>query len=72
MDYQLARLFRERWAVVNKIQKAEARASTMEQSWQEFNAIFNMAKGLRLPLANRDTSTEAVMQRWNKLKQRQG
>ena len=69
MDKTQARLFRQRWQAVQKIQQEEARESTLEQHWWQLNAAFGLGKGLHLVADNSDEMR--VYLRWAKLKENQ-
>jgi len=69
MDKTQARLFRQRWQAVQKIQQEETRESTLEQHWQQLNAAFGLGKGLHL--AADDSDEMRVYLRWAKLKEHQ-
>ena len=66
MTKEQAAEYRARWEAVKAIEIAEQRAATIQQRWQQLNAILRMARGLRLPPPERDE--EVVRQRWAKLK----
>ncbi len=68
MDAQLAREFRERWQAVEVVEAEEERAASLEMRWVQLNAIWRMARELRLPLTNTDRQEEAVRRRWLRLK----
>jgi hypothetical protein len=62
-----AMLFRKRWKAVAQVEKEEARQATLEDRWQQLNAIYRIAMGLKLinPINN---SKQEVYLRWAKLK----
>jgi len=64
-----AKEFRERWLAVAAIEAEEQRAAPIALRWQQTNAIFRLAVGLGLPLAEEDNAEiEAVRRRWALLK----
>lgn len=66
---QQAREFRERWQAVAVIEAEEQRTASIALRWQQTNAIFRLAMGLGLPLAEEDdVEIEAVRRRWALLK----
>jgi hypothetical protein len=58
---------RGRWKEVEKLQRQELRALTLEERWQKLNAIvrFAIESGMKI---ERDESEIEVMLRWAKLK----
>lgn len=69
VNSQLAREFRERWHAVAAIEAEEQKAASVATRWQQTNAIFRLAMGLGLPLAEEDSAEiEAVRRRWTLLK----
>ena len=69
MDQQLVKEFRERWQAVVAVEAEEQRAASIALRWQQTNAIFRLAMGLGLPLAEKDSAEiEAVRRRWALLK----
>jgi hypothetical protein len=69
MNPQLVKEFRERWQAVVAVEAEEQRAASIALRWQQTNAIFRLAMGLGLLLAEEDSAEiEAVRRRWAKLK----
>ena len=69
MNDREAKEFRERWLAVAAIEAEEQRAAPIALRWQQTNAIFRLAVGLGLPLAEEDNAEiEAVRRRWALLK----
>jgi hypothetical protein len=69
VDQQLVKEFRERWQAVVAVEAEEQRAASIALRWQQTNAIFRLAMGLGLPLAEEDSAEiEAVRRRWALLK----
>ena len=64
MDASDARAYIERWRAVERIERMEAQAATVQERWQQLNALFGLALALGLlarPVANQE---ESVWQRW--------
>lgn len=69
MNPQLVKEFRERWQAVVAVEAEEQRAASIALRWQQTNAIFRLAMGLGLLLAEEDSAEiEAVRRRWALLK----
>jgi hypothetical protein len=69
MNHQSVKEFRERWQAVAAVEAEEQRAASIALRWQQTNAIFRLAMGLGLPLAEEGSAEiEAVRRRWAKLK----
>ena len=69
MDQQSVKEFRERWQAVAAVEAEEQRAASIALRWQQTNAIFRLAMGLGLPLAEEDSAEiKAVRRRWALLK----
>jgi len=68
MNDELVRQFRDRWQAVTIIEVGEQRATSVALRWQQMNAIFCLAQGLQIPIANFNQEEEVVWQRWAKLK----
>jgi len=68
IDSQQAQAFRARWQAVAAIELREMQQASIEQRWQQFNAILRMASALQLSLPENDENDEmdlaAVRQRW--------
>jgi hypothetical protein len=67
MDAQLVKRFRERWQAVAAVELEEQRAASIEQRWQQLNALLQIAIGLKLPLGEQEDE-DSVHHRWAKLK----
>ena len=68
VDKIQAKFFRDRWQAVAQIEQDEDRDASVEQRWQQLNAIIRLAQGLNLPVLP-DDNEMLVYQRWAKLKQ---
>jgi hypothetical protein len=68
MTKQDLQFYRDRWQAVAAIERAELRALTVEQSWQQINRLrqFALDNGLT---RNDDDGEMEVWLRWAKLKQ---
>jgi hypothetical protein len=58
--------YRARWEAVAEIERQEMRAETLDQRWQQLNAVIGLA--IELGMMKADQSEEEVYQRWAKLK----
>lgn len=68
VDKTQAKFFRDRWQAVAQIEREEERAFSIEQRWQQLNAILRLAQGLELSVLP-DDDEMLVYRRWAKLKQ---
>ena len=69
MNSKLAQEFRERWQAVAAVEAKEQRTASIALRWQQTNAIFRLAMGLGLSLAEEsDEETRVVHRRWALLK----
>lgn len=70
MDAKQVREFQARWQVVAAVEAAERRAATMEERWQQFNALMRMSHSLGLGVASdtRKRQENVVRKRWLHLK----
>ena len=70
MDKQQLLEYRQGWKAVEKIELKEQRTASMALRWQQLNSILRLARGLNLPLIDkeREKEVEVVRQRWMKLK----
>lgn len=68
MDAADARAYRERWREVEKIERLEAQAATIQDRWRQLNAVFGMALGLGLLEKLADDQEESIWRRWAVLK----
>jgi len=58
--------YRERWQAVAEIEREELRTATIENRWQQLNAVIGLA--IELGILKADDSEGEVYQRWAKLK----
>lgn len=66
MDKALVQHFRQRWQLVEEIQRSEARAASLELRWRQLNATYRLSQ--RLKLTTLQTDEMLVYERWAKLK----
>jgi len=69
MTKEEARLFKERWRMVNEITIEEARRKTVSERLRDLGQLYDF--GQALGWANREDCTE-VRARWNRLKEKVG
>jgi hypothetical protein len=69
MNRQQAKEFKERWQAVAAVEAMEQRTASVSLRWQQLNAIFQMALGLGLLLAEDDAEVATVRHRWAVLKE---
>ena len=69
VDAQRVKMFRDRWREVEAIEIEEQRMASVALRWQQLNAIFRLAVGLGLTLAESDEQEQIVRRRWMKLKE---
>ena len=69
IDAQRVKMFRDRWREVEAIEIEEQRTASVALRWQQLNAIFRLAVGLGLTLAESDEQEQIVRRRWTKLKE---
>jgi len=69
VDAQRVKRFRDRWREVEAIEIEEQRTASVALRWQQLNAIFRLAVGLGLTLAESDEQEQIVRRRWTKLKE---
>ncbi len=60
--------YRQRWQVVEEMERQEQRAASIATRWQQLNAILRLSIGLGLKLDQEDKEDKAVHQRWARLK----
>jgi len=65
---QQMRKFRDRWQAVAEIEAKEQRTASTVLRWQQFNAIFRMAKGLGLSIEESNEDDQVIYKRWAKLR----
>lgn len=68
MDKALVQHFRQRWQLVEEIQRSEVRAASLELRWRQLNATYRLSQ--RLKLTTLQTDEIAVYERWAKLKEK--
>lgn len=61
------KFYRERWKVVAEIERQELRALTMNERWQQINALAQFAIDQRIQRKDDDGEMD-VFKRWAKLK----
>lgn len=66
MEKAQAKLYRQRWQVVEEIRQIEARTTTLDLYWRQLNALYAMSRVLHLR-GQRDDEI-AVYRRWAKLR----
>jgi len=69
VNAQRVKRFRDRWREVEAIEIEEQRTASVALRWQQLNAIFRLAVGLGLTLAESDEQEQIVRRRWTKLKE---
>jgi len=74
IDKKLARIFKNRWKLIEMIEKQDVRPATPEEKLAQLNTIFYIGSQLSLHRRNRPDSEElcAVRQRWARLKRAKG
>jgi len=74
IDKKLARMFKNRWKLVEMKEKQDVCRATPEEKLAQLNTIFYIGSQLSLHRRNRPDSGElrAVRQRWAKLKRAKG
>ena len=60
--------YRKRWEAVKQIEIQEQQAASIEQRWQQLNALMRLANGLSLHPDQNDEMDLQVYNRWAKLK----
>jgi len=68
-DARQLREYRARYDALAAVEAAELRAMTIEQRWQQLNALLRLAHELGLPLGEVDEGEEQVWQRWARLRE---
>ncbi len=68
MDRQLLKEYLERWQALEEIEKEENKRLSIEQRWNQLNAIYNLAVGLGLVFEDPRDHEDDVWMRWSKLK----
>lgn len=64
------RFYRERWKAVEEIERQELRAMSMEEHWQQMNAIIK--RGILLGMSRGDDDGEMeVFVQWKRIKEKQ-
>jgi hypothetical protein len=62
------RFYKERWKVVEEIERQELRAMTLEEHWRKLNAIVRFAIEMGMEQEN-DSGEMEVFLRWAKIKE---
>lgn len=60
------RAYRARWQAVNEIERQELHDASLDERWQQLNAVIGLAIGLGIMIP--DQSEEEVHLQWAKLK----
>ena len=62
--------YKARWEAVAEVERAELRAMTIEERWQQLNLLFQFAQQLSKSkrTSHEDQDVINVRKRWNKLK----
>ena len=68
MNKSDAKAYTERWQEVERIEKEEAQAASIQDRWKQLNALFGLALELDLFSKQADQKEEVVWQRWTKLR----
>ncbi len=68
MDKKLLREYRERYHIVAEMELQEQQAATVAERWQQLNALWNLASGLKIRSTADDVAI--VRHRWVQLKER--
>lgn len=63
--------YQERWAAVNEFERNEFAKLSLEERWEQLNAIYGLAKALGLDIQPDETEEEIYL-RWAILKQKAG
>lgn len=69
-DLQAMKEYKARWEAVAEVERAELRALTLEQRWQQLTLLFRFAQQVSKVrvAAQEDQDVTEVRDRWNKLK----
>lgn len=65
MKYEM-RAYRDRWQAVAEIERQELQDATLDERWQQLNAVVSLAIGLGIMMP--DQSEDKVHLQWAKLK----
>ena len=68
MSKELMQQFRDRWQAVAAVEDREQQSASITLRWQQMNAIFRLASGLKLSIPDLDRQEEVVRARWARLK----
>ncbi len=68
MSKELMQQFRDRWQAVAAVEDQEQQSASITLRWQQMNAIFRLAFGLKLSIPDLDRQEEVVRTRWVRLK----
>jgi hypothetical protein len=60
------RAYHDRWQAVAEIERQELQAASLDERWQQLNAVIGLAIGLGIMMP--DQSEEEIHLRWAKLK----
>ena len=69
MNKSDAKAYIERWQEVERIEKEEAQAASIQDRWKQLNALFGLALELDLFSKQADQKEELVWQRWATLRE---
>lgn len=64
----LLKAYRDRWKIVEQVERQELRTASIDLRWQQLNSILRLAKGLDLHSVHDEDQEMEVYQRWAKLK----
>ena len=70
MTKEEARLFKERWRLVNEVTDAEARGKPLSERLRDLEMLYQFGQELGWP--TRDADAAEVRARWNRLREKAG
>ncbi len=70
MTKEEARLFKERWRLVNQVTKEEARRMSASDRLRDLEILYQFGRELGWP--NQDDGVDQVRARWNRLREKAG
>lgn len=70
MTKEEARLFKERWRLVNEITNEEARRAPVSHRVRDLEVLYQFARAIDRP--DQDEDEEEVRNRWNRLREKAG
>lgn len=70
MTKEDARLFKERWRLVNEITDDEARRRPLSERLRDLEMLYQFGQSIGWP--NQDDEEEEVWARWNRLREKAG